>query len=85
MSRTTSWRVQDLGLAKGNRARAADCEATSKLRGIHGFELALEEPIELGVLWRLLTVLYAERVGTVARLLTKDLGKLYHVGRVELL
>lgn len=63
MSRTTSWRVQDLGLAKGNRARGADWEATCKHRGIRALELALEEPIELGVPWRLLTVLYAERVG----------------------
>jgi len=63
MSRATSWRVQDVGLAKGNRARVAGFEATCKVRGIRALELALEEPIELGVLWRLLTVHYAERVG----------------------
>jgi len=62
ISRATPWRVQDLGLAKGNRARVAGFEATCKVRGIGALELALEEPIELGVPRRFLTVLHAQRV-----------------------
>jgi hypothetical protein len=62
MSRATSCRVQDLGLAKGNRARTAGFEATSKVCGIRALELALEEPIELSVPWCFLAILHAERI-----------------------
>jgi hypothetical protein len=63
MSWATSRRVQDGRLAKRDRARVACLGATRKPDGIRGLELALKEPIELRVPWRLLAVLDAHRVG----------------------
>ena len=49
---------------------------------LRALELTLEQPVQLGVLWRLLAVRNGKRVGGVARLLDKDLRKLDHVGVV---
>lgn len=56
-------RAQDGLLAERGRARLASRDATHKLGGIRALELALEQPVELCVPWRLLAVWHAERVG----------------------
>ena len=63
VSRATPRRVQGSCLSKWYRARAADLLAVGEVVRICALELALEEPIELRIARRLLTVLDTEGIG----------------------
>ena len=63
MSRATSRRVQGGRLAERHRACAAHWDVTDKRVGIRTLELALEEPVELGIPRRILAVRDAKRIG----------------------
>ena len=63
MRRTAAWGAEGRFLAEGDRARVADLLATCELDGIIALELALEEPVQLGVARRLLAVRHADGIG----------------------